>query len=159
MDVKGLQEIYENYGSSSVEFYDYVKGFVIFLINRYAPCINNKEAMEDLIQECFRKITESMRYYEPKYSNVASFLYTSVRNLLSNQRIVKEIRLQNNSYGIFYDLTREEKGCRETIQDEKFSYFYFTKTLKRLRLNDSPELSNVNDPIVLLFYDYHCKGD
>lgn len=159
MDVKGLQEIYENYGSSSVEFYDYVKGFVIFLINRYAPGINNKEAMEDLIQECFRKITESMSYYEPKYSNVASFLYTSVRNLLSNQRIVKEIRSQNNSYGIFYDLTREEKGCRETIQDEKFSYFYFTKTLKKIRLNDSPELSNVNDPIVLLFYDYHCKGD
>lgn len=76
--VGDLKKAYDQYGPTSTEFCECVDNFIKFLQFKYIGRYS-----EDLQQQCYMKLFESFSYYNQDRLNIASWVYTIVRNQIS----------------------------------------------------------------------------
>lgn len=100
----GLLGIYRKYGLESLEFYNYSKGFFEYVIRRY----NNQVYDEDIHHFCYLRVLESALYgfkdkegifhppyYNPKKTNLVTFVFSTIRNAVSSLKYRESKRVDN----------------------------------------------------------------
>lgn len=77
--VRVLQQIYDEKGPNSPEFYEQVKRFLIFLQHKY---MNHYD--EDCLHDCYARLLESFEYWDSSKSNIVSWVHMVCRNRISS---------------------------------------------------------------------------
>lgn len=129
-DLKRLKEVYETHGIKSAEFYEVVKGFIIFVIRRY-----NFHYNEELFFSAYCQILESSSHYDPTKLNIGSFIYSVVRNRISSFHYHKRKRDYESDAPLEF-LPSEENGYRKIEND----------MARRRSLSQSSRVKYTGDP-------------
>jgi DNA-directed RNA polymerase specialized sigma24 family protein len=77
--VKKLDRIYREFGANSGQFYAQVKNLIVFVQLRFIGI-----AIEDVGQNVFVRILESLSYYEEDKSNIGTWVFSIARNCCSS---------------------------------------------------------------------------
>lgn len=85
--IRLLTRLYREHGSNSPEFYAQVHRFIIYLQYRFLH-----QYSEDCQHDCYIRLVEALRYYDPKKispktgkpTNLGTFCFTVIRNRISS---------------------------------------------------------------------------
>jgi DNA-directed RNA polymerase specialized sigma24 family protein len=83
-----LLKVIERYGVGSEQFYFVVQGFVVYVIMRHGVGWD-----EDVFQEAFLAIMEKVRYWDKSKGSLMSFLYSLVRDRVSQRKYWEMVKL------------------------------------------------------------------
>ena len=100
--------VIEKYGVNSEQFYFVVQGFVFYVMLRHGLYWD-----EDVFQEVFLSMMEKVKYWDREKGNLLSFLYSLVRDKVSQKKYWLSARY-------FRDGELEEGYSYESEVDEEF---------------------------------------
>jgi len=112
INVKVLKEVYYKYGSRSKEFHKHIFPFIVFLINRYYPQENQAD-LDDMVAICYEKVHKSLGHFNESKGNLATFLYTTIRNIITNTRTKNQRYAGRNA--LMTDLGIESNEVGDTV--------------------------------------------
>jgi hypothetical protein len=112
-----LLSVMREYGVNSEQFYFVLQGFVFYVMIRHGVYWD-----EDVFQEAFVSILEKVRYWDRGKGNLLSFLYSLIRDKVSQKKYwdsVRGIRGVELEEGVRYEEADEEwyDGGEEMFQD------------------------------------------
>jgi len=131
-DILDLKKAYEAHGPRSVEFFNVVKNFVIFLEYRY---MGREE--EELFWRCYSRLLESMEYYTGDI-NIASWTYSTVRNQIS--AYLYSLKKDNALIRDGLDFIIDDRDTRPSIKDEEIA-----TVVRALDYGVTVQISSSND--------------
>lgn len=98
--VTKLQEVYTEYGYPSVELKNQIDKYITYLLHRFYRDFNTSMDKNDLIQECYLKLSKSLKYYDKKKGTLATFVFTALRNTIGYLKRKEEKQKRfSDSYG------------------------------------------------------------
>jgi DNA-directed RNA polymerase specialized sigma24 family protein len=77
--IKDLRRIYDTYGGRSVEFLETVRGFILYVLKRYLGYYD-----EEAFYSAYSRVLSALEYYDKDRVNLASFIFSVVRNRASS---------------------------------------------------------------------------
>jgi hypothetical protein len=77
--IRQLRQIYDQYGGRSVEFLETVRGFILYVLKRYLGYYD-----EEAFYSAYSRVLSALEYYDKDRVNLASFIFSVVRNRASS---------------------------------------------------------------------------
>jgi hypothetical protein len=124
--INNLRRIYEEYGGRSVEFLETVRGFVLYILRRYLGAVE-----EEAFYSSYARVLEALEYYDNTRVNLASFIFSVVRNRASSFTYHKRKR-DYESEEALEGLEEEEEGYGEV--DRVMMYEGALRSMKRVKV-------------------------
>jgi len=109
--IKALQKIYDEQGPTSEEFYHAIKNLINYLQYQYMGRID-----EDCFNDCYVRILESFDYWDPKKSNIISWIHLVTRNKVSSFCYTTK-KIQKESYEYNDVITKSEESDEIAVKD------------------------------------------
>ena len=111
--------VLREYGVNSEQFYFVVQGFVFYVMLRHGLYWD-----EDVFQEAFLSMMEKVRYWDREKGNLLSFLYSLIRDKVSQKKYWLGAKCFRNM--------ELEEGCSyECEVDEEFLWDLWSKDSER----------------------------
>jgi DNA-directed RNA polymerase specialized sigma24 family protein len=80
--------VIKEYGVNSKQFYFVVQGFIFYVMFRHGLYWD-----EDVFQEAFLSVIEKVKYWDKKKGNLLSFLYSLIRDKVSQRKYWMEVKM------------------------------------------------------------------
>jgi hypothetical protein len=108
--IRQLRQIYDQYGGRSVEFLETVRGFILYVLKRYLGVVE-----EECFYSAYSRVLSALEYYDKDRVNLASFIFSVVRNRASSFMYHRRKR------------EYEDEGALEFLEDEGGGYEEFER--------------------------------
>jgi DNA-directed RNA polymerase specialized sigma24 family protein len=96
--------VLEKYGVNSKQFYFVVQGFVFYVMLRHGLYWD-----EDVFQEAFLSMMEKVKYWDKEKGNLLSFLYSLIRDKVSQKKYWLGVRYFRDG-----EIEEYDYGCDES---------------------------------------------
>jgi len=132
--IKELQDIYDKYGPTSIQFFEQVKKLLIYLQHRY---LNRYDL--DCLHDCYVRLIESFQYWDPSRCNIVSWVHMVVRNRISS--FCHSVKKKQKESGVLED-TIIDPYVYEGIHDRDKIRVFLT-SFNRITIEGNEDLSEV----------------